>query len=106
MDAPLLSEQAQEPKSVRLGFVAGMIQQEKVRILGSSPSMSDHWLSLGVGYWVLRQRPMQPLRWGSVTYQPQLHQGLTSVKQRGMIWVQPSKLACSCGRVRVVKGMQ
>ena len=30
MDAPLLSEQAQEPKSVRLGFVAGMIQQEKV----------------------------------------------------------------------------
>ena len=36
MDAPLLSEQAQEPKSVRLGFVAGMIQQEKV----SCPSVS------------------------------------------------------------------
>ena len=39
MDAPLLSEQAQEPKSVRLGFVAGMIQQEKV----SQPtSLTEH----------------------------------------------------------------
>ena len=30
MDAPLLSESAQEPKAVRLGFVAGIVQQEKV----------------------------------------------------------------------------